>query len=257
VYNIDCWWPKVWSPKTHLKFPREFRGTVTTMLMLRNRNVIPVPRDVLYLIINLAKQPKDYSRQNSIGIGNLCLHTRCKERKLCRLCGSQMCVTSDEIETNSGCTTAKCQIYEFECYKCKELILRGSNKNDRCTHYRCFKHGRCGTCGQRLKPTAEDEGCGHSEVLYDGRVKDNCQMLIYSTHQLEKNHLDGLIDTMGFDIVGWETRNVLIKWSGLSYDQKRSNLKRFYFDNHSSFTQEQLILMAPYLSVLFDRRIPK
>jgi hypothetical protein len=249
TYDIDSWWPIVWTPKTHSKFPREFKSMVVALLMLRNRNEFPFPRDILYFIINLAKQPKDYKRQNGCKVDRMCLHTRCKNKILCKMCDSILCITSDEIETNSGCTSDRCQRYKFQCNKCDDLVIRGSSRHESCTEYRCI-HDRCTECGQPIRPyfleySLEDKGCGKG--LGFGSI---CVTVIDLTYDEKCQQMNSLVTLMGFSIVDWNSKNVLNDWEGLSVSQKNMNLRRFFYDNHESFTGDQLVQMASYMSVL-------
>jgi hypothetical protein len=77
AYNLQEWWPNIWMPLSHKKFPKEFRKIVYTLLLVRKFGTFNVSNDIFAKIINLIKIPLDFKIQNGITINNICLNTRC------------------------------------------------------------------------------------------------------------------------------------------------------------------------------------
>jgi hypothetical protein len=147
LYDITSQWSRQWTPTTHPKFPREFRKTLRTFLLVLVRLSPTMPKDIKHYIFNLAISPIAYKTQNTILVRLLCLPTRCLINAMCNLCEKPIQL----VEYEDACTQQSCKKFQFRCPTCKTNIPHNADPQTSCTHYRCiFK--KCKHCGGPVAP---------------------------------------------------------------------------------------------------------
>lgn len=171
-YNFDLLWPTLWLPTNHKNFPREFRQSVFTFLLVMKRmnNIIKmsIPKDIKVYIIQMLNQPCAWPIWNSINPNKLCTITRCQINCKCDKCDN---LIRQVAHDNSTCLIDKCLFYRYSCRKCKKKIYHNDPHESVCTKYRCIDD-RCRKCDGILRccPNHQENLCSKTKCnLFSSR----------------------------------------------------------------------------------------
>jgi len=151
VYNFEPMWPVKWSPVEHKNYPREFRESVFTFLLVMNRIRaeirMVIPKDIRFMLIQMLTTPHVWPTWNGLDPSRLCTNTRCSEESNCRTCDGLVQQISSDMNV---CSKNKCLFYQFKCNNCDRKVGYNDDHEHVCTKYRCINR-QCHMCNGPIR----------------------------------------------------------------------------------------------------------